>query len=454
MRKQLDIFSGDEPAEAGGRKGSKAPRKKRVGPSRGREVKKAPMIVDSYTPESPVPGRNELPHVHTISEITERIKNHLEGEFVDVWVTGEVTDFRGRKGPHMYFALKDEKSRISAIIFGANGRLPFELVDGQKLICRGRLNVYEPKGAYSLIVDPAHCEPEGIGALKLAFEQLKKKLAAEGLFDPARKRPIPYLPRRIGIVTAPQGAAIRDLIHVLTRRFPNIEIMLHPARVQGDGAAAEIAAAIAAMNLIPDIDVLIVGRGGGSMEDLWCFNEEVVARAIAASRIPVISAVGHEIDFTIADFVADLRAATPSAAAELAVRVRDDLITAIRDSRARLAQGLKRLVERKYLELKRIEGRMADPTRRFPDLIQRVDGLRQRMIYSLNVKAKSLEQNLAKLASNLDHLSPLGVLAKGYAVVCGPDGLAVRDASKLKLGDSLGLRFHKGRASAKVTKIN
>ncbi|MBN1283273.1 MAG: exodeoxyribonuclease VII large subunit [Proteobacteria bacterium] len=410
--------------------------------------------------ESRIPGpdsrfpNSDLPHIHTISELTELIKGRLEREFAEVWVTGEVTDFKGRKGPHLYFTLKDERSQIRAIIWGAGGRLPFEIEDGQKLVCRGSLNVYAPKGNYSLIVDPEHCEPEGLGALKLAFEQLKKSLAAEGLFDAARKRPIPYLPRRIGIVTAPAGAAIRDLIHVLTRRHPGVGILLHPARVQGEGAAAEIAAAIENLNRMGGLDVLIVGRGGGSIEDLWCFNEEIVARAIAASKVPVISAVGHEIDYTIADFVADLRAATPSAAAELAVPVRSELLAAVRDLRARLEQGLTRFLERKHLELKRAEGRLADPTRRFPDLIQRIDGLRERLINSLGVKVRWLDQHLAKLASNLDHLSPLGVLAKGYAVVQGPDGLAVRDAAKLKKGDSLGIRFHRGSASAKVTKIN
>jgi len=480
MTRQMDIFGGAKGSGGSKAKGGSS----RSGKKRKHPAKKAPLILDSYDADdsirqnlddgSQVTGHEsrspqvqgddwldpekiseEAPHIHTVSEITELIKGDLESNFSDVWVSGEVTDYRGRKGPHCYFALKDETSQIRAIIFGAgNGRLPFELEDGLKLICRGRINVYAPKGNYSLIVDPQQCHPEGIGALKLAFEQLKKKLESEGLFDPSRKRPIPFLPRRIGIVTAPSGAAIRDLIHVLTRRYPGVEILLHPARVQGEGAKEEIARAIEALNGIGGLDVLIVGRGGGSMEDLWAFNEEVVARAIAASKIPVISAVGHEIDFTIADFVADLRAATPSAAAELAVPVRSDLKRAIADARGRLALGLRRLVENRFLELGRLEARMGDPLRRLPDLIQRIDGLRERLAGSLGTAMRHMEQHFSKLASNLDHLSPLGVLAKGYAVVEGPDGKAVRDAKKLKVNDSLGIRFQKGTAKAKVTKIN
>lgn len=483
MKEQLDIFA---PADAGKSSSAAKPKKKqqREGPSRGRVVKKAPMLVDSFEADTSAPrviARSPLTHIHspiagsgdeaiseahedtdksvephifTITEITSRIKNHLESEFIDVWVTGEVTDFRGRNGKHLYFSLKDESSQIRAIIFGAeNRRLPFELEDGLKLICRGRLNVYGKSGTYSLIVDPEHCEPEGMGKLKLAFEQLKKKLEAEGLFRKERKRPIPFLPKRIGIITAPTGAAVRDLINVLTRRFPSIEILLHPVRVQGDGAAKEIADAIAQINQLQDIDVIIVGRGGGSMEDLWSFNEEIVARAIAASRIPIISAVGHEIDFTIADFVADLRAATPSAAAELAVPVRDDLLRTIAESRTRLTGGLRRLLENRWLILKRAEARLGDPRRRLPDLMLRVDGMRERILNAVKVSADKCTQQLAKLMSNLDHLSPLGVLAKGYAVVEGPSGQAVLSSKSLHVGNQVNIRFKQGSASAKIIRI-
>jgi exodeoxyribonuclease VII large subunit len=465
MRRQLDIFGSS--ADADSKVGRAGPRRARSGKRKKHLVKKAPLIVDSYSAdESRVtshesrtesirePVEEKKPHVLSVSEITELIKGNLESTYSDVWVTGEVTNFKGRKGPHAYFALKDESSQINAIIFGAgNGRLRFELQDGLKLICRGRVNVYAPRGSYSLIIDPEHCEPEGIGALKLAFEQLKKKLQAEGLFDSSRKRPIPFLPRRIGIVTAPTGAAIRDMIHVLTRRCPNIEILMQPARVQGEGSKEEIARGIEILNEVGDLDVIIIGRGGGSMEDLWAFNEEIVARAIAASKIPIVSAVGHEIDFTISDFVADLRAATPSAAAELIVPVRSELKRAIAEAVERLAGGLRRVIENRKLELGRLEARLGDPSRRLPDIIQRVDSMRERIVYSLGMKIRHIEQHLAKLMSNLDHLSPLGVLAKGYAVVEGPDGRAVRSASRLKVGDDLNVRFHEGSAEAKVKKV-
>lgn len=464
MRRQLDIFGGSKGADS--KVGRAGTRRAKSGKRRKHSVKKAPLIVDSYAEETSAQNvqdtrdtyeelsEEKKPHVFSVSEITELIKGKLETSFGDVWVTGEVTDFRGRKGPHAYFALKDESSQINAIIFGAgNGRLRFELLDGLKLICRGRVNVYAPRGSYSLIIDPEHCEPEGIGALKLAFEQLKKKLHAEGLFDSSRKRPIPFLPRRIGIVTAPTGAAIRDMIHVLTRRCPNIEILLQPARVQGEGSREEIARGIEILNQVGGLDVIIIGRGGGSMEDLWAFNEEIVARAIAASRVPIVSAVGHEIDFTISDFVADLRAATPSAAAELIVPVRAELRRAIADAAERLIGGLRRVIENRRLELRQLEARLGDPSRRLPDIIQRVDGMRERIVYSLGMKIRHIEQHLAKLASNLDHLSPLGVLAKGYAVVEGPDGRAVRSASSLKVGDDLNVRFHEGSAEAQVKKI-
>ncbi len=467
MTRQYDIFGAPSPDEQPKAGASLPPRKRR-----NREVKKAPMLVDAYTDPTPVlpeqppitaydtpdvivepePESVSAPRIMTISELTGMIKDRLECSFPEVWVSGEVTDFRGRNGKHLYFALKDENAQIRAIIFGR--ALPFALEDGLKLVCRGKLNVYGKNGSYSLIVDPEHCEPEGIGALKLAFEQLKKRLEAEGLFRRERKRPIPFLPKRIGLVTAPQGAAVRDLVHVLTRRFPNIEILLHPTRVQGEGAALEIAQAIARMNTFPDIDVLIVGRGGGSMEDLWCFNEEVVARAIVASRIPVISAVGHEIDFTIADFVADLRAATPSAAAELAVPVRAELLRKTQDGRSRLASGLTRLLENRELRLRRIEALLSDPRRRLPDLLIRLDHLRERLVNAVQAGFREREQYLARFSSHLDHLSPLAVLSKGYCVAEKGSGQTLVKASDVTVGEEIRLRFSEGTADARVTRIH
>ncbi|MBA7682440.1 Exodeoxyribonuclease 7 large subunit [subsurface metagenome] len=246
-------------------------------------------------------------HIYTVREITRRIRGKLESEFPDVWVEGEVSNLKKTLSGHLYFCLKDEESQLNAAVFGYLERnFKFTLEEGLQIVAHGRINVYERQGKYQLIIDKM--EPAGKGALQLAFEQLKEKLEKEGLFDPSHKKSIPLLPEKIGVVTSPSGAAIRDILNVIGRRFPNMEVILYPVRVQGKEAPPEIAEAVKSFNQREDIDVLIVGRGGGSIEDLWAFNEEIVARAIYASRIPIISAVGHEIDFTIADFVADLRA--------------------------------------------------------------------------------------------------------------------------------------------------
>lgn len=249
--------------------------------------------------------------LYSVSALTALLRLHIESAFTDIWVEGEVSNLRIPTSGHAYFTLKDAGSQIRAVLFRSAGRaLRFAVQDGMHLVCRGRVSVYEPRGDYQVVI--AYAEPKGVGALQLAFEQLKARLADEGLFDQARKRPLPFLPRRIGVVTSPTGAAIRDIVQVARTRFPGIEIVLNPVAVQGENAAGEIARAIAEFNEVggelAGFDVLIVGRGGGSLEDLWPFNEEIVARAIAASRIPVVSAVGHESDYTIADFVADARA--------------------------------------------------------------------------------------------------------------------------------------------------
>src|SRR5919106_2719514 len=255
----------------------------------------------------------------TVSEVSERIKIVLEDTFFDIWVEGEISNLRTPASGHAYLTLKDEHSQIRAVLFKMQRRyLPFDPKDGMLVIARGRISLYEPRGEYQLVLD--YMEPKGIGALQIAFEQLKVRLAQAGLFDVTRKRPLPMLPRCLGIVTSPSGAVIRDILQILRRRFANLHVCVYPVRVQGDGAAAEIARGIEALNRYTGIDVIIVARGGGSLEDLRAFNEETVARAIYASKVPVISAVGHEIDYTIADFVADVRAPTPSAAAELVIR--------------------------------------------------------------------------------------------------------------------------------------
>src|SRR6476646_10592882 len=280
---------------------------------------------------SPQPRR-----VFTVTELTVRVRDLLEQEFYEVWVEGVLSNCRVWNTGHLYFTLKDESTQIRGVIFRSALRyLKFKPADGLRVVARGRVSVYEPKGEYQLVCE--HLEPQGLGALQLAFEQLKKKLQAEGLFDAARKRPLPALPRKIGIVTSLDGAAVRDIIKVLARRYRNAQLVIRPARVQGDGAASEVARGLRAIARVPGVDVVIVGRGGGSIEDLWAFNEEIVARAIAKSPIPVISAVGHETDVTIADVVADLRAPTPSAAAEMVVAAKDEFVGRIGRLHDRLA---------------------------------------------------------------------------------------------------------------------
>jgi len=266
--------------------------------------------------------------VYTVSEVTRLVKLEVENAFPLVWVEGEISNFRSYPSGHIYFTLKDEQCQLQAVMWRSNARLlKFALKDGLKVICRGRLSVYEARGQYQLMADLI--EPKGKGALQLAFEELKEKLKAEGLFDPKHKKPLPLFPKKVGIVTSPRGAAIIDILRTLERRFARLHILIYPAKVQGEGAADEIVEGIDFLGRQPDIDVLIVGRGGGSIEDLWAFNEEKVARAIFRSPIPVISAVGHEVDYTIADFVADIRASTPSVAAEIVIKEEQALVDRI-----------------------------------------------------------------------------------------------------------------------------
>ncbi len=415
-------------------------------------VRVSAVVSESISPPVAVPLQSAAePRIATVSELTRELKKLVEGAFMEVWVTGEVSNFRNPTSRHYYFSLKDEECQLSAVLFGGRDRLSFDLVDGLELVCRGRITVYGPRGNYQIVIE--ECFPKGKGALQLAFEQLKKKLDDEGLFKREHKKPLPFLPRKIGVVTSPTGAAIRDIIHVLTRRYPAIEILLYPVKVQGEGAAAEIARAIAAMNRRIDIDVLIVGRGGGSLEDLWAFNEEVVARAIFASRIPLISAVGHEIDFTIADFVADVRAPTPSAAAEIVVPVRAELVQLIRDRRRQLTLALRHRVTNAEAAVARLKARVPDPRRMIPDLLLRVDSSRERLLFSLRVMFERLAQRVSAFGDNLAHLSPLAILEKGYAVVTRENGEALRSTRGLKVGEAVALVLHEGRAGAKISKI-
>jgi len=426
---------------------SKKPAKKPVKKAAPKPVVKKPVDIPA---KAPVVAKE--PHIFTVSEITSAVKGMFDRNFSDVWVVGEVSNFRNPKSRHYYFSLKDENSQLNAVMFNGSGRIKFDLVDGLELVCRGNVTVYAARGQYQIIID--ECHPKGKGALQLAFEQLKKKLEEAGLFSKEHKKPIPYLPKKIGVVTSPTGAAVRDIIHVLTRRYPGIEILLYPAKVQGEGSGAEVAHAIDELNKRDDIDVLIVGRGGGSLEDLWAFNEEVTARAIFNSRIPVISAVGHEIDFTIADFVADVRAPTPSAAAEIAVPVMQDLKKSIHDRRRQLVLALQNRVVHGVNELTRLKQRIPDPRKIIPDFIQRVDGYRERLSFSANVMIEKQEKSISAFMDNLKHLSPLNILEKGYAVVQKDDGAVVKDVAALAVNEGVDLVFHKGRAVAKISKIS
>lgn len=409
------------------------------------------------TPKPKAPPKAEVqapqPRVYSVSEIVIGAKSLLEDTYSNVWVLGEVSGFKKSSSGHSYFTLKDDRSVLPAAMFkGLASKIKFDIENGQELICHGKISLYQRGGQFQLIVD--YLEPKGAGKLQLAFEQLKKKLAEEGLFDAACKKTLPRIPKKIGIVTSPTGAAIRDILKVLQRRFPNIEVLIYPARVQGEGSAVEIAAGIKELNKRDDIDVMIIGRGGGSIEDLWAFNEEVVARSIFASRIPIISAVGHEVDFTIADFVADFRAPTPSAAAEQAVPVKEDLFKFLEKARGQLIHELRRNLQAKIDRVCDLRGRLAPPTKRFPEYYKYIDNLKERMRYSLQVVVNNKENSLKSMEAQLSHLSPLAVLGKGYSVVTKlGQKEAIKDKKGLKAGDSVAMRFSIGSAEAKVTKV-
>ena len=439
------------------------------------------------------PGRR----VFTVAELNAAIHGLLEREFADVWVTGEISGTRLAASGHYYFTLKEQDAQLRCVCFRQTARyLKFKPQDGVAVIARGRIDVYEVRGEYQLLVETL--EPQGRGALQLAFEQLKKKLAAEGLFDRSRKRPIPAFPRRIGIVTSPSGAAIRDLLNILERRFPGLHIRLFPAQVQGEGAVEDVCRGIEHFGTSGWADVLIVGRGGGSLEDLWTFNEEAVARAIAACPVPVISAVGHETDVTIADFVADLRAPTPSAAAELVVGTRQHVVERIEAAEAKLRQSLRyRLSDAmRKLHQRGIERGTSLLSRRIGRSLQRVDEVdyelrarmrslllvarahwreldarlkaldlrlrfaqtRQRLEAADRTSVETMRATLARarrryepLAAELNQLSPLRVLDRGYAIVQDDQGRILKDAADAPPPTAIAVRLARGRLKARVT---
>ncbi len=382
-----------------------------------------------------IPSFRELfgTQIYTVSELNARIKETIEEEigFEYVWVAGEISNFKGNyTSGHWYFSLKDASSQISAVCFKwANQSIKFIPENGMDVICSGIVGVYEKQGVYQLNV--RDMEPKGVGAQALALEQLKEKLLAEGLFSPERKRPLPYLPRRIGIVTSPTGAAIKDILKVLDGRFPNLEIIVSPARVQGIEAPGDIINSLNRLYVLPGIDLIILARGGGSKEDLGAFNDEALARTIAKSPVPVVSAVGHEIDFTIADLVADVRAATPSNAAEIVVREKAELLEGIAELKAKIAFAL----------LNRVEFHARE-----------IDQMQSDMARLFQIKLDNAVAETGALAGKLDALSPLKVLDRGYSITYKlPSMKTVRDSKQLKRGDNVLISFARGKAKCSVT---
>ncbi len=392
-------------------------------------------------------------HIFTVSELTRDIRLILENTFPKIWVEGEVSNFSlHHSSGHMYFSLKDEASILSGVMFKfENQNLKFNLKDGLQVIAGGRISVYDKAGKYQLYVESL--EPKGFGALQLAFEQLKQKLAKEGLFDSSHKKPIPVLPSKIGIVTSPTGAAIRDILNILKRRFSNVEIIINPVRVQGEGAAEEIAQAIEEFNILKNVEVLIVTRGGGSLEDLWEFNEEIVARSIYNSKIPVISAVGHEIDWTIADFTADLRAPTPSAAAELVIGEKEEIAAGINGFFSRLNNALLNKIEILEEKLSSIEDNYTfrQPMNFIKQRQQEIDELMEQLRKSGNNFINFTTQRLSGVSSRLESLSPLSVLSRGYSLsLLLPSQKIIKEAKILKKGDLVETKLASGNFVSRV----
>ena len=441
------------------------------------------------------PGQRRI---FSVSELTREIRGLLEDHFPFIWVEGEISNFRVPASGHYYFVLKDVESQVRCVMFRSQQRwMRFQPEDGLHVLCQARVSVYEPRGEYQLLVEVM--EPRGVGALQLAYEQMKRRFEAEGLFDPEHKKSIPFLTQRLGVVTSSTGAAIRDIIRVVRERYSNLEIYLYPVRVQGKGAAEEIAAAIDTFNAEFPVDALIVGRGGGSWEDLWAFNEEAVVRAIFKSEIPIISAVGHEIDTTLADLVADVRAPTPSAAAELVAQHKETLEAYVADLLQRLQGRVRQILSLAGERLSSRKQRLRHPAARLADLRLRLDEHMQRLNFgqgqrlhseaqrflrlrdhllhlspgrrisesqslldqcwrdlglfakqSLQRKRQTLERSLTQL----DGLSPLGVLARGYSITSTwPKGKVVRSVRQVKKGDTLRVRLHEGAMQCNVTDI-
>jgi len=391
--------------------------------------------------------------VISVSRLVDLFKELLEENFVEVFVEGEISNFSRAGSGHCYFTLKDDRGQLRCAMFRTQSRLlKFSPENGMQVICRGRASVYPQRGELQLIVEGI--EPSGIGGMQVAFEQLKQRLASEGLFAPERKQALPEFPQTIGVVTSATGAAIHDILNTLRRRSSGVRVLLRPVRVQGEGAAAEIAEAIADLNREGSADVLIVGRGGGSLEDLWGFNEEIVARAISASRLPIISAVGHEVDFSIADLVSDLRAPTPTAAAELVVKNREELERHCDQLFLRLGRIVQAQLRLLRLRFEDLQHRLVSPIDRLHQRRQHLIELEQRFKRAFAWNQRQYEQRLQLLAERLDALSPLRVLARGYALArLQPGGIPLLNIDQVQLGDQISVQLAQGELEARVTDV-
>lgn len=386
----------------------------------------------------------------TVTEITQKIKGTLEPAFNEVWIQGEISNYRPASSGHVYFSLKDSGAVLSAALFGWGRRSSsFDLKDGLEVICRGKLSVYPPRGSYQLVVD--RIEPLGTGALQLAFEQLKTKLMAEGLFDSQKKRPLPAFPRRVVVITSPTGAVVRDILNVLQRRAPHLSILIIPVLVQGDEAPAQLIRAIEVANETKAGDVILLARGGGSVEDLWCFNHEGLARQISLSKIPVVSAVGHETDFTIADFVADLRAPTPSAGAELISAQWLEIQTKIQEMQIRLTQAVRKDFLAWKTLVTHISARVVNPGDRLREQSQQCDDLYLRLGRALAYRVELKKSLLQREMSQLHALSPLNVLERGYAIVkeAGKNQV-IKSVQQVLRGNRLEITFYDGRTNVQA----
>ena len=456
------------------------------------------------TPEEAAETSNHLeaesaqPQVYSVSGLTRDIRAIMEAAFDSVWVEGEVSNFRIAASGHSYFVLKDDKAQIRCVLFkGYRAGIKFQPEDGDQVLMFGRITVYDARGEYQIITE--FLEPRGLGALQKAFEQLKAKLEKEGLFDDEAKKPLPAFPWKIGVVTSPTGAAVHDILNVIRRRNSKVSVLLRPAKVQGEGSAKDIAQGIRDLNTMKDVDVIIIGRGGGSLEDLWAFNEEEVARAIFASRIPIVSAVGHEIDFTIADFVADLRAPTPSAAAELTVPVLNEILKDIRSLTGELIEALcqqledyrdilNRLMDRRFfhqpkeifsphvqrlddlhsrmvrsleqglvIHQQRLEDRkhrliQASPKNKIQLLSEKLVGLQNRMVQNIQTQIRFRRERFEGFLKNLNAVNPLAILERGYSI-CSKDDKSLKSSAEVKPGDKVKIRLSQGGLDCTVKNV-